>query len=297
MANLSERGMDSMLTNKNNKPTSLVKTGVAWLRSMVLGACLLLGNGSASAGEQTLPPSSNNLSLSVSLPAALGIAVRDIGWKIQAQGSPDDAQQVAGLSPQVALPAGKYQVSLAIGAYQEHKLIDVTEATVTRVPFTPSIGRLRVSSDAQDTDWRLTAVSAATNTPPALMQRDDSPQIDTIVPAGDYDVLANRGDGISHTQRLTIVPGGVNTASIQMPSGKVSLIATLNNGPALRPMNWTVYRLDGGRQAVAAPQRHSANLLVSPGHYEAVATLDGQERRRAFTVLTDTSNRIVVAMD
>ncbi len=293
MVNLSERGMDSMLTNKNNKQTAWVTMGAAWSRNMVVGALLLLGNGAGIAGESTLLP--HNLSLSVSLPTALGVNVRDISWQVQAQGA--EARHLTGLSPVVSLPAGKYEVSLVIGAYEEHKVVDVADANITVVPFTPNIGRLRVNSDAKDTDWSLSAVSADTKVTKMLIQREDSQQMDSIVPVGDYEVLASRGDGISHTQRLSITSGDVNRASIQMPGGKVSLIATLNNGPALRPMNWTVYRLDGGRQAIAAPKRHSANLLVSPGHYEAVAMLDGQERHRAFTVLTDTSNRIVVAMD
>ncbi|WMP15713.1 hypothetical protein [Thiothrix lacustris] len=284
-----------MLTNKNNKPTAWVKMGAAWSRSMIVGALLLLVNGASIAGENTLPP--HNLSLSVSLPAALGVAVRDIGWQVQATDAAHETLNLVGLSPAVSLPAGQYEVSLVIGAYDEHKVVEVAAANMTTVLFTPSVGRLRVSSDAKDTDWSLTAVSTNTDAPKVLMKREDSLQIDTIVPTGDYDMLASRGDGISHTQRMSITPGGVNRANIQMPGGKVSLIATLNNGPALRPMSWTVYRLDGGRQAIAAPKRHSANLLVSPGHYEAVATLNGQERHRVFTVLTDTSNRIVVAMD
>ena len=295
MVNLSERGMDLMLTNKNNQPTAWVKMDAAWSRNMVVGALLLLGSSLGIAGENTLPL--HNLSLSVSLPAALGIAVRDIGWQVQAQDTSHKTQRLAGLFPAVSLPAGKYEVSLVIGAYEEHKVVEVAAANVTTVPFTPSVGRLRVSSDAEDTNWSLSAVSADTKVAKVLMQHEDSQQIDTILPAGDYEMLASRGNGISHTQRLRITPGGINRASIQMPGGKVSLIATLNNGPALRPMSWTVYRLDGGRKAIAAPKRHSANLLVSPCHYEAVATLNGQERRRAFTVLTDTSNRIVVAMD
>lgn len=101
-----------------------------------------------------------------------------------------------------------------------------------------------------------------------------------------------------------LLVGGLGMVAVSSPvanprllTGKVSLVATLGNAPAMRPVSWTVYRLDGGRQEVAASRRHSATLVVLPGHYEAVASLDGQERRREFTVLTGTSNRIVLAMD
>ncbi len=86
-------------------------------------------------------------------------------------------------------------------------------------------------------------------------------------------------------------------SGLQAATGKVNLVATLGNMPAMRPMRWTLYRLDGNRQQVAASRRHSASLVVSSGHYEAVANLDGLERRREFTVLTGTRNNIVLAMD
>ena len=276
--------MDFMLSHKNNK------------QALLLGVLLLLGSASCVAGE--IAPLPHHLSLSVSLPTALGVGIRDIGWQVQAQGGTAEVQHLAGLSPQLSLPTGQYDVSLTIGAYEEHKVVELAEdANVTSVPFTPKIGRLRVSSDAKDTDWTVSPVSSHPSTDSVLVTRDNNAQIDTFMAAGDYDVLASRGNGISHTQRLSIASGAVTAANIQMPGGKVSLIATLMNGPAMRPMSWTVYRLDGGRQTIAAPKRHSATLLVSPGHYEAVATLDGHERRRTFTVLTNTSNRIVVAMD
>ena len=65
----------------------------------------------------------------------------------------------------------------------------------------------------------------------------------------------------------------------------------------MRPMSWKLFRLDGGRREVASPRRHSATLVVPPGHYEAIAELDGKERRREFTVMQGSDNNVVLAMD
>jgi hypothetical protein len=240
-----------------------------------------------------IPPSApTNLTLAAELPDVLHINANEIAWNIHAQGSAQAAQHLVGVAPQVALPSGTYEVQLSIGGYTEHKVVQVNAAQATTLPFSPKIGRLRVRS-LTTADWQVTTLAAGAQSTPY----PNSKQVDTLVAAGAYEVEAQRPFGISYKQRLTVAAGRLTAASIQIPTGKVSLIATLGNGPAMRPMTWTVYRLDGVKQVVANPHRHSATLEVSPGRYEAVANLNGLERHRLFSVLGDTRNDIVIAMD
>ncbi|WP_207250149.1 hypothetical protein [Thiothrix fructosivorans] len=235
---------------------------------------------------------SHNLDLSAELPEVLHVKASDIAWQIRTQDGTQVAPPLVGASPQVTLPNGTYEVQLSVGGYTEHKTVQVNAGQVTTLPFSPKVGRLRVRS-LTTADWQVTAVAVGAS----ARAYPHSTQLDTLVAAGDYEVEAKRPFGISYKQRLSVTAGMLTAASIQIPTGKVSLIATLGDAPALRPMTWTVYRLDGAKQLVAAPRRHSATLEVSPGHYEAVANLNGLERRRSFTVLTDTRNQIVIAMD
>ncbi len=79
----------------------------------------------------------------------------------------------------------------------------------------------------------------------------------------------------------------------------VHLVATLNNGPAMRPVKWSVYRLDNNHQEtlVQSFERHSASIPLKPGRYRAQATFNNVSRTRIFDVSSNSSSKVVVAMD
>jgi len=80
---------------------------------------------------------------------------------------------------------------------------------------------------------------------------------------------------------------------------RVNLVATVDNGPALKEVNWTVYRTDSDRPVKQA-DNHSTHVLLPAGQYRAVATLISNNKRvtrsRDFYVRTPNS-RIIVPMD
>lgn len=82
---------------------------------------------------------------------------------------------------------------------------------------------------------------------------------------------------------------------------KVLLMATLNNGPAMQPVTWTVYRLDNDGKSVweTSLNRHSANIELEPGMYRAdVTTDDGRvSRSKTFDLRTVSSSDVIIAMD
>lgn len=89
-------------------------------------------------------------------------------------------------------------------------------------------------------------------------------------------------------------------AGADTPMSKVLLMATLNNGPAMKPVTWNVYRLDHGKSIFETSlNRHSANIELAPGLYRAdVSLTDGSNMRsRTFDLRTVSSSNVIVAMD
>jgi hypothetical protein len=88
------------------------------------------------------------------------------------------------------------------------------------------------------------------------------------------------------------------TSPVLAQEFRVSLIATIDNGPALEKVEWTVYR--NGTEAVKKADKHLTQVTVPPGKYTAVAKLTGADnrtvvRKRNFYVSNNT--RVVVPMD
>ncbi|MEB4589388.1 hypothetical protein VSS37_00195 [Candidatus Thiothrix sp. Deng01] len=91
----------------------------------------------------------------------------------------------------------------------------------------------------------------------------------------------------------------VSLSGAQTPLSKVLFMATLNNGPAMRPVKWQLYRIDknGQSKLVEAFKRHSASLELEPGIYRAEAMLDNVNRSRTFDVRTVGDSNVIIAMD
>lgn len=87
------------------------------------------------------------------------------------------------------------------------------------------------------------------------------------------------------------------TSMVLAEEFQVKLIATIDNGPALEKVKWTVYR--NGTEKVTEANRHLARVKVPPGNYTAVAKLTKDNktvtRSRSFFVRNNT--RVVVPMD
>ncbi len=78
--------------------------------------------------------------------------------------------------------------------------------------------------------------------------------------------------------------------------GSVNLVATLKDGPAMRPVDWKIYRVDNN-SVVKSTRSHSLNLPLRPGTYKAVARLNDVTRNRTFTVNNNGQVNVVIAMD
>jgi hypothetical protein len=90
----------------------------------------------------------------------------------------------------------------------------------------------------------------------------------------------------------------VLAAKGEQPEANVRLVATLNNGPAMRPVKWTLYRLNNDQATwIDSFQRHSASIPLVPGFYRADVSLQGVNRSRVFEVSSVTGSDVVIPMD
>ena len=89
------------------------------------------------------------------------------------------------------------------------------------------------------------------------------------------------------------------TSSANEPQPNVHFVATLNNGPAMQAVTWSVYRINDDRSTlVESFQRHSASIALQPGRYRAEVILNNVSRSRVFDVgAGNTTSNVVVAMD
>lgn len=235
-----------------------------------------------------------NLVLQANIPSSLFVADSDITWLVQARNGGVE-RELHGRRLDLSVPNGIYEVLLRIDAYEERVVVDVSDGKLAAPRFATNIGRVKASSTTP-ASWDVFRMQGAFLMNKVL-GRGESYQISGVVPVGEYDVVASINEASQHA-RIHVGHGEIAEASLDVPTGRVNLVATLGNTPALRPMEWKVFRLENGhRREIAAPRRHMATLVVPPGQYEAVASLDGKERHREFTVMQGTDNSVVLAMD
>lgn len=236
-----------------------------------------------------------NFQLVATLPANLTVGETEVVWRILPLSVPGALEQrLVGTALGLSLPIGQYRVALNIGNYEEQKVVAVVPDKQVLTTFVPQVGRLQLDSELS-ADWEVFRLQQNA-APTKVLAIPAATHFSGLLAEGDYDVIAMVGDA-KQLMRVRLDTGGMATARMDIPTGRINLMATVGDSPAMRPMGWKVFRLDGGRREIASPMRYSASLLVPPGRYEAVAELDGKQRSREFTVTKGTHNSIVIAMD
>ena len=242
--------------------------------------------------KPVVTPSEYNLALSARLPFQL--ADNQITWEINSlDPSLVKPHRLQGQHAYLQLPTGLYQVSLQIGNYHAQQQAQVTQQQGSApIVFQPNIGYLRAQSDMAR-DWQL----LADNKPEPIMMEAASNHFNRLLVEGEYAIYSNSG-GQNVIKRIRVETGKTTYVDQASKDAKVNLVATLQDAPAMRFMHWSVYRVENGdRQEIASTTRHSSTIVVPPGQYEAVARLDGVERKRIFRAQPDTSNDVVLALD
>ena len=242
--------------------------------------------------KPTVAPSEYNLALNALLPFQL--AEDQIHWEINSlDPTLVKPHSVTGQRIYLQLPKGIYQVSLNIGNYRAQQQVQVSEQQGSApIVFQPNIGYLRAQSDTAR-DWQL----LADNKPEPIMLEAASTHFNRLLVEGEYAIYSNSG-GQNVIKRIRVETGKTTYVDQASKDAKVNLVATLQDAPAMRFMHWSVYRVENGdRQEIASTTRHSSTIVVPPGQYEAVAKLDGVERKRIFRAQPDTSNDVVLALD
>lgn len=98
---------------------------------------------------------------------------------------------------------------------------------------------------------------------------------------------------------LTGFSGASMAAWADNNTSEVRLVATIDNGPALQPVEWTVFRVGNPSETIAdKTRRHSFTIhKVKPGRYTAIVKRGNETRRRDFYVMADTTSRVRIPVD
>lgn len=78
---------------------------------------------------------------------------------------------------------------------------------------------------------------------------------------------------------------------------KVTLVATLDNQPALLPAQWNIFRIDNPYQPLRTLSRHSGTIDLPAGQYTVTVELNQHRKKAAFRVESEQSILVKVAMD
>ncbi|MGB1008136.1 MAG: hypothetical protein ACPGVP_00340 [Thiolinea sp.] len=233
-------------------------------------------------------PVHNNLTLQVNTPDSLDIPDRRIVWTITQNSRL--YQKITGNGHRLNLPAGAYQVNLKIGRYTGSRDIVVRQGASIQPYFGVNLAKIRLRSN-QTMDWKFTGLNSNNF---VISQRM---QLDEFVPADTYVIKAVLRN-MPLQKKVRLQPGQQTQVEMNIPVGKVRLIATKDDRPLFSPMSWQVYRLEKNRrQQVGQYHLHAQSISMPPGHYEAVARFRGTVRKRQFWVQRNTNNKIILGMD
>ena len=89
----------------------------------------------------------------------------------------------------------------------------------------------------------------------------------------------------------------LGTASASHASGKVTLVATLGNQPALWPAFWNIFEVGDTTTPIKSLPRHSGTLELPAGKYMAILNFDQKTKEKLFRVETDRDVTVIVSMD
>lgn len=233
-------------------------------------------------------PVHNNLTLQVNTPDSLDIPGSRIVWTITQNSRL--YQKITGNGHRLNLPAGAYQVNLKIGRYTDSRDIVVRQGALIQPYFGGNLAKIRLRSN-QTMDWKFTGLNSNNF---VISQRM---QVDEFVPADTYVIKAVLRN-MPLQKKVRLQSGQQTQVEMNIPVGKVRLIATKDDRPLFSPMSWQVYRLEKNqRQQVGQYHLHAQSISMPPGHYEAVARFRGTVRKRQFWVQRNTNNKIILGMD
>lgn len=231
---------------------------------------------------------SYNLELAVQLSPSLEISEKDILWQVQRAGVP--VREAVGSYQQLQLPDGLYNVALQIGKYRENHPVQLSATKRIKPYFRARVGRLEVNA-THPVLWQVV------DTKGDKFSTAASRVLSEIVAEGSYNISANLAQVFQ--QRHIIVQAGQSTMTkVDVPIGRLHLIATQADMPLFKPMEWQIYRMENEKRRYFSTYRmHSQTLVIPPGQYEVVASHDGRTQKRQFQVRENTDNRVIVALD
>lgn len=229
-----------------------------------------------------------NLKLRADIAGALEVSDQQINWIVSHRGKVLETLQ--GNVQALKLPTGSYQVKLGIGEYISEKTVSVNSGQQVQPYFRAEIASLQLRSN-QVVDWLLTGSDNRSYRANAKLR------LHQLLPADRYTVQAVLGD-FPLQKEVHLRPGQSMKATIDIPVGRVKLIATRDKQPLFKPVTWEVFRLGRNqRQSVGKYHQHTQSISMPPGQYEAVARSENVIEKRQFWVREGSENNVILALD
>lgn len=234
-----------------------------------------------------------NVVLTVATPSQFYIPSHQVYWEIVATSptSTHAPHELWGNSHQIHLTSGTYRIRLRIGFYQKTHTVQIAQNRMHKISLTADLGRIQAAANTMVT-W--TVKNAQTG---EIMPAGTSVSLNIVVGVGTYTVDVALSD-LHRSETLTVQLGKSSHSKFYLPAGRVNLMATMGNSPLFKPASWVIYRLRAGeRIKVGEYDRYTQEVMMPPGHYEAVVTFEDKVRSKRFWVKNGASNRVTLAMD
>ena len=229
-----------------------------------------------------------NLRLQANITNTLQIPNQSILWTISQHDKV--VTRLRGNSQGVDLPAVEYTVKLSVGKYSRVRQVSIQHDQQIQPYFSPELARLQLRSN-QNVDWLITSSDSRS------YRINGKSRLNELLPAGNYTVHALFRD-LTLNKNILIKTGQQLKAVLNIPVGKVRLMATKESQPLFKTVVWDVYRLTKDERKLVGKYRlHNRSISMPPGHYEAVASYRNNSGRRQFRVREDSTNNVVLALD
>ena len=231
---------------------------------------------------------SGKLKLSVIMEEGGAPVGKDVSWDVFGEADAEGNRQKAAYSydaqPTLSLPAGKFQVEVAVGNAKGKAMVEIKAGATTEKVISLGAGKLKLSALAtegaepisKEVSWDIfsSTADADGNRPKAGYSYDAQPTLS--LPAGKYLVQIEWGSAKAK-QEVEVAAGKLTEVPVILNAGTVALSAMMGEGadPAPEGLNWDVFaeaNAEGERPKASYSYDAQPKIHLKAGKYLIVAT-------------------------
>jgi hypothetical protein len=233
---------------------------------------------------EMVKPGREGLELTARLTEDGPILERNISWTIRTAAGQKIHDGEAG-SVDISVPPGDYVVDAVYGAARVSQAVSLPRGSRLMASFVLNAGGLTVSSKMDSEALpparpRVRVFALEGKNEGLLVAASADPGEIIRLPAGRYRVESRLAAGnAAAVTDVAVKAGAVSEVGITVKAGLARLSFV---GSPLAKVNWAVEDRTGTR--IAQREGLTANLLLTPGSYKAVAAVDGEQLTATFRI-------------